>query len=128
MNYFSIFFYILGGFFVYSFCLMAFTNVPDLHIKKFVMLGVIALLGLVSFLIAHTLKTFKHWQRYIGISIICGVCVTAMVVVSLFSIILTPEIGKYVQTDSLQFFNDYLTGISLSLCLLILGVLLVKKD
>ncbi len=124
----SIFFYFLGGFFVYGVCLLSFINLPDVDKFKFVIVGVFAIPALIFMIIGAAISHFQNWKSSIGIVLLSGVGFNLIVVITFICILLTPEIYKYFPNNNLASFNDYFSGFSVMLVLAGLGGFLLKMS
>lgn len=117
----SIFFYILGGFFVYTVCLLAFTNVPKIGAFKFVIIGGFSIPALIFLVIGAAACRFQNWRASIGIALLSGVGFNLLVVITFICLLLTPEFEAFFPGNRLAFFNDYFSGFSVMLILAGLG-------
>jgi hypothetical protein len=124
----SIFFYILGGFFIYMVCLLAFTNIPQVGTFKFAIMGGFSIPALIFLVIGASICRFQCWKSSIGIVLLSGVGFNLLVVISFICFLLTPEFNKFFPDNKLVYFNDYLSGFSIMSVLAGLGVFLVKAN
>jgi hypothetical protein len=124
----SAFFYILGGFFVYTVCLIAFTSIPKVGAFKFAIMGGFSIPALIFMVIGAAVCRFQNWKSSMGIALLSGVGLNLLVVFSFICILLTPELDKYFPQNSIASFNDYLSGFSVMAILAGLGFILLKAN
>ena len=122
----SIVFYILGGFFVYMVCLLAFINIPEAGPFKFAIMGGFSVPAVISLILGAVACPFKNWKSPVGIAVLSGVGFNLLVVFTFVCILLTPEFEEYFPRNSLAAFNDYFSGTAAMLVLAgVGGVLLI---
>ncbi len=126
----SILFYILGGFFVYMVCLLAFTNIPQVGAFKFAIMGGFSIPALIFLVIGAAICRFQNWKSSIGIALLSGVGFNLLVVITFICLLLTPEFEEFFPDNQLASFNDYFSGFSVMLILAGLGgiMLITKKQ
>jgi hypothetical protein len=122
----SIFFYILGGFFIYMVCLLAFANIPQVGTFKFAIIGGFSIPALIFFVIGAAICRFQNWKSSIGIALLSGIGFNLLVVITFICLLLTPEFEKFFPDNKLAFFNDYFSGFIVMLVLAGLGGFLLK--
>lgn len=125
----SIIFYVLGGFFIYMTCFMAFVSTPpEARIFKFVILGALSILILISLIIGAVIYSFQSWKFSIGITLLSGVGFNLFLVMFLFAFILDPNSEKFFPNNKLSSFNDYISGFSTMLIFGGLGTFILLKN
>jgi hypothetical protein len=124
----SVFFYILGGFFVYMVCLLAFINIPEVGAFKFLIMGGFSIPALIFLVIGAAICRFQNWKSSLGIVLLSGVGFNLLVVITFICIRLTPEINELFPDNKLGFFNDYFSGFSVMLVLAGLGGFLLRTS
>ena len=124
----SILFYIIGGFFVYMVCLLAFTNLTEVGTEKFLIIGGFSLPALLFLFIGAAIYRFKNWKSSVGITLLSGVCLNLLVVITFICLLFTPEMNEFFPENQLQTFNDYLSGAILTVIMASLGIFLIKKS
>jgi hypothetical protein len=124
----SIFSYILGGFFVYLVCLLAFINLPEVGAYKFAIMGGFSVPALVFLIIGAAICSFKNWKSSIGIALLSSVGFNLLVVISFICFLLTPEFEEFFPNNKTASFNDYFSGFSVMIILAGLGGLMLKTN
>jgi hypothetical protein len=122
----SICFYVLGGFFVYMVCLLAFTNIPQGWALKFTIMIGFSVPALIFLFIGAATCHFQNWKSSIGIALLSGVGFNLLLVITFICLLLTPEFAQFFPDNKLALFNDYFSGASVMLVLSGLGGLLLK--
>ena len=123
----SLFFYILGGFFVYGICILSFISIPEIGSFKFAIMVGFSIPALIFIVIGAAIRRFQTWQSSIGIVLLSIVGFNLIGIITFISILLTPEFDKFFPDNKLASFNDYLSGFSVMLVLAGLGGFLFKK-
>ena len=124
----SIFFYILGGFFVYMVCLLGFINISEVEAFKLAIMGGFSIPALIFLIIGAAICRFQNWKSSIGTALLSGVGVNLLVVITFICFLLTPEFEEFFPDNKLAFFNDYFSGFSVMLILAVLAGFLLKTN
>jgi hypothetical protein len=124
----STFFFILGGFFVYAVCLLAFINIPEVGVFKFAIIGGFSIPALIFLVIGAAICRFQNWKSSIGTAILSGVGFNLLVVITFICFLLTPEFKKSFPDNKIASFNDYFSGFSVMLILAGLGGFMLKTN
>ena len=122
----GIVFYILAGFFVYVVCISAFVN--KAAIAKWTIIGGISLPALVFLCIGLAVNRFQRWRRDAGVVLLSGAGFSAFLVFTFMCLLMTDEIKKMMQPNSLDFFSAYVSGFVFMLSVAALGVLFLKTE
>lgn len=117
-------FHIIGGFFVYMVCLLAFINQPPL--EKWGMLAGFSLPALFFLGLGLAMNRFQRWKRDAGVVLLSGAGLTAFIVFTFVCLLTTDEFKKMMQPDALHFFSAYTSGALFMLSVAALGVILLK--
>ena len=91
----SMFCYILGGFFIYMVCLLAFVNMPQVGAFKFAIVGGFSIPALIFMVIGAAICRFQNWKSSIGIALFSGVGFNTLCVITFICMLLTPELDKF---------------------------------
>jgi hypothetical protein len=124
----SIFFFILGGFFVYTVSILAFTNISEVGAFKFAIMGGFSILALIILVIGAAICRFENWKSSIGIVLLSVVGFNLLGIITVICILLTPEFFKYFPSNPFSFFDDYLSGLFVMSFFAGLGGLLIKTN
>lgn len=122
----SVFFYVLGGFFVYSVCLLAFINIPRVGAFKFIIMGGFSIPALIFLIIGAAIDRFQNWKSSIGTVLLSAVGFTLLGVITFICILITPGIEEFFPNNKLALFNDYYSGFLVMLAWASLGGFLLK--
>jgi len=124
----SVFFLVLGGFFVYTVSILAFTNIPDVGAFKFAIIGGFSIPALISLVIGAAICRFQNWKSSIGIVLLSVVGFNLLGIITAICILLTPEFFEYFPSNPFASFNDYLSGLLVMLFFSVLGIFLLKTN
>jgi hypothetical protein len=124
--------YVIAGIFVYAASLLAFVDMNSLASipkppawAKFAIMGGVSIPGVVALLIGLAINRFRHWKRDVGIVLVSGAGTTAFVAFAMACILLSPELKELFPRNKLDFFNDFVTGVSCIIALTATGVALI---
>lgn len=126
----SLFFFVLGGFFVYTVSILAFINIADVGAFKFAIMGGFSIPALIFLLIGAAICRFQNWKYSIGIVLLSVAGFNLFGIITFICILLTPGVFEYFPSNPNPFasFDDYLSGLSVLLFFAGLGGLLVKAN
>lgn len=122
----SIFFFFIGGFFVYMVSLLAFTNIPEVGVFKFAIICGFCIPALIFLVIGSGIRSFQNWKYHIGIVLLSVSGVNLLIVINFICIFLTPELLEYFPSNPLAYFNDYFSGSVVMIFLAALGGFLIR--
>lgn len=126
----SIIFYTIAGFFLYGSCVISFFgNSP--YFPYFIKIAItcgFSIPGLIALLIGLAIRRFRTWKRDIGIILLTSAGLTLMVVFTIFCMLLSSDFEEFFPRANINFFNDYLTGFSCIILLILFGILLLIKS
>lgn len=122
----GIMFHIIGGFFVYMVCLLAFINQPPL--AKWGMVAGFSLPALFFLCLGLAMNRFQRWRRDVGVVLLSGSGLTFFIVFTFACLLMTDEFKTMMQPDSLDFFSAYASGVLFMLGVAALGVILLKTE
>lgn len=117
---------VAGGFFVYSVCLLAFTNFPEIGAFKFAIMGGFSIPATIFLCLGAAIGRFRSWKAPVGFAVLSGVAVNLLVIFTFLCLQLTPEYREYFPNSSLALFNDYLAGVITMAGLAGLGAILIS--
>jgi heme/copper-type cytochrome/quinol oxidase subunit 4 len=121
----SIICYVVAGFFVYTVCLLAFVSEAS---AKYAMAGAFFGLAVAFVAAALAISQGRRWRYSVGLVLLSGTGVAAVVVGMIFFLWVSPETRELFPMSSLDFFSDYLVGSVSILVLAGLGCWLVISD
>jgi len=124
----SVFFYVLGGFFVYMVCLLAFSNIQADGVHKFVIIGVFSVPALFFLFLGAATYRFQKWKSSIGIALLSGVSINLLVIVMFISLQLSSEFNEMYPNNQMDTFNDYISGFAVMMVLAALGLFLLLNN
>lgn len=118
---------VIGGFFLYMTCMMAFMSANTGLVKLVTMLipsvvGVLALGG------GLALTRFRTWRWDIGVVLLSVAGFTSLVVFTFACLFMTEEFPRMIRPGTHDMFSDYLTGGCFILGFAALGWILVKQS
>lgn len=113
----SIICYVVAGFFVYTTCLLAFVSEAS---AKYAMAGMFSVLAVAFLAAGLAISRGKRWRYAVGLVLLSGTGVAAVVVGMVFFLLISPETRELFPTSSLDFFSDYTAG---SVSILVLAAL-----
>jgi len=119
-------FHIIGGFFVYMVCFLAFINQPPL--AKWGMVAGFSLPALFFLTLGLAMNRFHRWRRDLGVVLLSGAGLTFFIVFTFVCLLTSEEFTKMMQPDSLDFFSAYTSGALFMLSVAVLGLILLKTD
>jgi hypothetical protein len=123
----SMFFYIPGGIFVHTVCLLAFVNIPQVGAFKFAIIAGFSITALFFLVIGAVIYRFQNWKYSIGIVLLSAVSFTLLGVITFICILVTPNIEEFFPDNyNFAMFNDYSSGFFVMLALASLGGFLFK--
>jgi len=122
----SVFFYIIGGFFISAVCLLSFIKIPEGGSFKFAVVGGFSIPALIFLILGAAVRRFQNWKFSIGIALLSGVGSSLLVVINFICILLTPEFDKLSPANSLSCFSDYYSGFIVMSVLAGIGGFLLK--
>jgi len=122
----GILFHIIGGFFVYMVCLLAFINQPPL--AKWGMVAGFSLPALFFLCLGLAMNRFQRWRRDVGVVLLSGSGLTFFIVFTFACLLMTEEFKQMMQPDSLDFFSAYASGALFMLGVAASGVILLKTE
>lgn len=125
----SIIFYVISGFFFYNVCVLAFVNEPPV-LTKFAIMGGFCIPALIALGIGLACARLQNWKRDVGIVIISAAALTAFMVLTMACLFLSPEFKEFFpdNTITMDFFSDYVSGISCMAILGTAGILLIRNS
>jgi hypothetical protein len=109
-NVIGIIFYVIAGFFFYGVGLLAFINMPDVGKFNFVIMGIFAIPALVCTVIGAVVHSSGNWKASAGIVLLSAAAFNLFVVMTLISLMMSPELEKLVPNNSLSMFTGYRSG------------------
>ena len=109
-------------------CLLAFINIPQVGVFKFVIMGGFSIPALISLFMGAVICRFQNWKYSIGIVLLSSVGFNLLVVIAFISILLTTDLHEFFPDNNLASFNDYLSGFSLMFFLAGLGCILLMSN
>ncbi len=125
----SVLFFILGGFFAYTICILAFMHQPEIGAAKFAIIGGFSVPAIILLLIGAAINRFRNWKLSTGITLLSSVGITLFGVITIMSILFSPEYAELFPdnslNDSFAIFSDYITGFVVMAILAGLGGFLV---
>lgn len=124
----SVLFYVLGGFFIYMCCLLAFMNLPQVGAAKFYIIGGFSVPTVIFLFIGAAINRFQDWKSSIGITILSSVGFTLFGIITFICLLLSPELEEFFPNYNLSGFDGYLSGGTIMFLLACLGWLLVRKN
>ncbi|MCH1919099.1 hypothetical protein L9G15_06580 [Shewanella sp. A3A] len=124
-NVLGVLFFIGAGFLVYMVGLFAFIDVPEAGNGKWVMLSLSCIPLVIFQLLGLALFRGSNWQTVTGITLLSGIGMTLLVVVSMFTMRLSPELMAMENAYALEMMSDYVAGGVISALLLMLSGLLI---
>lgn len=119
-------FHILGGFFVYMVCVLAFVNQPTL--AKWGMVAGFSLPALFFLGLGLIMNRFRRWRRDVGVVLLSGSGLTAFIVFTFVCLLTTEEFKTMIEPDTLRFFSASTSGPLFMLGVAASGVILLKTD
>ena len=119
-------FHIIGGFFVYMVCLLAFINQPPL--AKWGMVAGFSLPALFFLGLGLVMNRFQRWRRDVGVVLVSGSGLTAFIVFTFVCMLTTDEFKKMIEPDTLRFFSASTSGAVFMLSVAALGVIFLKTE
>lgn len=122
----SIVCYCVAGFFVYTAGLLAFVSGLSPLAKWALVVG-FSVPGLLSMLVGLAIGRFRSWWRKIGIVLLAGTAVNALVASTLICVSLSEEYRCMFPRNELAYFSDYLTGFVFMLVVAAVGGALLRK-
>jgi hypothetical protein len=124
----SVIFYILGGFFVYMVCFLAFINIPQVGAFKFAIIGGFSIPALIFLVIGAAIYRFQNWKSSIGTVLLSATSFTLLAVITYICILITPGIDEMFPDYkcAVGMFNDYFSGFFVMLAIAGLGGFLLK--
>ncbi len=123
----SIILKVVAGFFFYMVCVLAFVSEPPKVLKLGILIG-FSIPALIALGGGLALTRFRNWRRDTGIILLCASGFTAFLIFTFACLLMTDEFRKMMRPDTMTFFNDYLTGGVVIVCLAVLGWILVKSN
>ncbi|WP_417760348.1 hypothetical protein [Shewanella sp.] len=124
-NVFGVLFFIAAGFLVYMLGLFAFISMPEVGNVKWILLSLCCIPLVIFHLLGLALFRKANWQTSTGITLLSGVGMTLMVVVSVASMRSSPEVMMMENAYALELMSDYVAGSVVSTLLACLGGLLL---
>ena len=126
---FSVSFFIFGGFFVYTVCILGFMQTPEIGAAKFAIIGGFSVPAIILLLIGAAINRFRNWKLATGITLLSSVGFTLLGVIMIMSILFSPEYAELFPdnslNDSFAMFSDYITGSVVMVIQASLGAFLV---
>lgn len=119
-------FHIIGGFFVYMVCFLAFINQPPL--AKWGMVAGFSLPALFFLGLGLVMNRFQRWRRDVGVVLVSGSGLTAFIVFTFVCMLTTDEFKKMIEPDTLRFFSASTSGAVFMLSVAALGVIFLKTE
>lgn len=118
---------VVAGFFFYMVSLLGFVHAPTAGAKWGIVLGftIPAVLAQCSGL---ALRRFRNWKRNTGIVLLSSSGMTTFVILVFAYLSVTREFQAMAKPETLEFFSDYFSGVTVMVCLAVAGLLLVKAD
>ncbi len=123
-NIFGILFFIISGFFVYMVGLLAFFELPDSGVGKYVIMAGASVPLIIFHLIGLALYRGSNWKVSTGITFFLGSSFNILVVIMMLLIKASPESLGDMDTSGISAFNSYLSGFSVMALLSGSGVFL----
>ena len=117
--------YIIAGFFLYTVCLLSFIIQPPYFMKIAIMGGFSSLIALA---IGLAFRRFLTWKRDAGIVFLTVAGLTALTAFSMFCLLSSPEFKEFFPQNKIDFFNDYITGLSCIILFAFIGISLIRKS
>jgi hypothetical protein len=114
---------VMSGFFVYMVCLLAFINLGG---AKYVMVAVFYFVSLLFLLIGIWLKPGRVWLSTAGVVLMWGALTTAFLVLTVFCMLMTPELRNMFPSNPFENFNDYGAGITTTILFFVIGCVLQR--
>ena len=95
---------------------------------KIAIMGGFSIPGLIALAIGLALRRFLTWKRDVGIVLLSAAGLTVLVAFSMLCLFLSPELKEFFPDVKINFFNDYITGLSCIIIFLFIGIFLIKKS
>ncbi|MEJ2157724.1 MAG: hypothetical protein P8X96_20540 [Desulfobacteraceae bacterium] len=124
----SILVYILGGFFVYTVCLLAFVDDPEIGAYKFAIMGGFSIPAFIFLIVGAAICRFQNWKFSMGIVLLSVSGFNLLGFITVICILFTPEFMENFPSNPFTFFGGYVSGLSVMLILAGLGGLLIKTN
>lgn len=123
----SIICYVISGFFFYNVCVLAFVNEPPV-LAKFAIMGGFCIPALIALGIGLVCAHFRNWKRDVGIVITSAAGFTSFLILTMVCLFMSPEFKEFFPDNTMDFFSDYVSGISCMAILGTAGILLIKNS
>lgn len=127
-NVLGVIFLIASGYFLILMSLLSFSDATDSDYNKFIILGFFCIPFIVFHLIGLAFYRGTNWRFLTGITLVSSNSINFLIIISAVSIRFSSSFDKEIYTNSLDFFNDYISGFTFVAVSFGLGLFLILSD
>jgi len=124
----SIICYVVAGFFVYMVSFVAFLPLDPPPWAKSAIMGGCAIPGVITLVIGLVISRFQYWKRDVGIVLVSGAGTSALIILLMACVLLSPELVRLHPSHKLTFFSHLVTGLSCIVLFSAAGITLIMSS